>query len=213
VCGCEWLGLSEELFFLLDGPGYGLLQWDEFFLLGAALRMGSGGPEEMSPGLLVATAAQGLQDCGAQVLLSSAEEEGSLGLGQRVVGVTCAMLRGLLMRRGQGCGALRGLLGHLRRSVDRLNSIARACGLGELLRAFGSVEDTARRGAPRLWQHAVLQVRLGQSRSPSLRSFAGGGDHRAFSRPHGPAVRVPFIGSPHTSPGPVESVSRGPRAF
>jgi hypothetical protein len=40
VCSRKWLALSEELFFLLDSPGYGCLQFDQLFFLSACLSFG-----------------------------------------------------------------------------------------------------------------------------------------------------------------------------
>ena len=41
VCTQRWLALSEELFFLLDSPGYGSLGFDEVFFLVSAIIVGS----------------------------------------------------------------------------------------------------------------------------------------------------------------------------
>lgn len=69
VCSRRWLSLAEDLFFLLDSPGYGSLQFDQIFFFSACLVFGlqswtdeSGVESDMSVGMLTAIAANIFKD-------------------------------------------------------------------------------------------------------------------------------------------------------
>lgn len=95
ICSRRWLALAEELFFALDAPGYGCLQYDQVFFFAACLVLGlrswSDSTEvesDLSIGVLTAITANIIKDAcyahtgglnAANALNLSAQEEGAAG--------------------------------------------------------------------------------------------------------------------------------------
>jgi len=78
VCGDRWMRLSEELFFLLDTPGYGILRFDELFIFAGCLVIGMEGlsneselEDELTLTSLTAITLQLMRDAGAAINISS----------------------------------------------------------------------------------------------------------------------------------------------
>mmetsp|Transcript_32583 Transcript_32583/g.60879 ORF Transcript_32583/g.60879 Transcript_32583/m.60879 type:complete len:352 (+) Transcript_32583:34-1089(+) len=76
LCSRRWLSLSEELFFLLDAPGFGHLAFDQFYFLAACMLLArrewlaeSEAEEVLSVTNISALALQLLRDAGASVSL------------------------------------------------------------------------------------------------------------------------------------------------
>jgi len=82
VCTKRWIDLCEELFFCLDTPGYGELRYDEMFFFAGCLTIGLQGwtneaeiENDLSLGVLCATALQMMNDAGATINITSKRHE------------------------------------------------------------------------------------------------------------------------------------------
>jgi len=78
----KWLSLSEELFFCLDSPGYGVLRFDEIFFLSSCLAIGLQGWQNendvetiFNNSVLSAVTLQLMRDMGANINLTSLRQE------------------------------------------------------------------------------------------------------------------------------------------
>ena len=172
VCSHKWLSLSEELFFLLDSPGYGSIGFDETFFFTAALVIGTctKGNRSMSEvedalslrnvGILTL---QIIREAGA-TFNTFAKSDTSVGnrtsigaLPVRKYAITLTMFKYLLIRKGIGELALSRVLSHVQWFLKNTVSISELYNIGVKM-TFSPLENRLELGSPRLWQHSVCSV-------------------------------------------------------
>lgn len=174
----RWISLSEDLFFALDSPGYGFLSFDEVFSFVACLTIGldqmsSSSVEEqaddLSVGMLAASALQLMKDSGVHVIISTSNKSinisaNSSSLTRRdsspmtpsKTDISLPMFKYLLVKKGVNEHALALLIDHVKTCIERLVRLTRQVGDDEIYHSCHPLESRDSLGSPRLWQYACL---------------------------------------------------------
>jgi hypothetical protein len=180
VCDDRWVSLSEELFFVLDSPGFGALSFDEAFFFCACVTIGMQGwssrddlEADVSLTTLAAITIQFIHEAGGSVLANHTATRVGFGEAAAPVNmnskyeVTLPMFKRYLIRRSVGADALKEVLHHVNTCLERVMRLAHASGAVDLTsscRPYSCNSKTV--GSPRLWQQAVLSaVHLPQTSS------------------------------------------------
>jgi hypothetical protein len=187
LCTAQWIAMAEDLFFLLDSPGYGFLTFDEQYFFSACLVIGLRNwtgmadlEDDLSIGMLSAYALQLLVELGAYVSISSNHNQqylhdpklSSVSTAKSVV--TLPMFKAFLMKKGITEQFLAIITNHVKICIERL---CRTCSStpgsqtanSSIYNTLHAVEDNVSIGSPRLFQHAVLSS-IGYSYSETSRT-------------------------------------------
>jgi len=174
VCTDEWLHLSEELFFLLDTSGYGILRFDEMFFFSACLVIGFEGwateaqlETSLSLHSITAMTLQIMRDAGASILVSSLQvlplKSSLISKSQSTkasvspsgkFSISVPMFKAYLLKKGLGKIALANLISHTQECLTRVMYMCRTHA-PDLFQCFFPIEkpqDGDSAGPPRLWQ-------------------------------------------------------------
>jgi len=165
VCDDQWVSLSEELFFVLDSPGFGALSFDEAFFFCACVTIGMQGwssrddlEADVSLTTLAAITIQFIHETGGSVLANHTSAAAPVNMNSKYE-VTLPMFKRYLIRKSVGADALKELLHHVNTCLERVMRLAHTSGAVDLTsscRPFSCNSNTV--GSPRLWQQAVLSA-------------------------------------------------------
>jgi hypothetical protein len=133
VCDDRWASLSEELFFVLDSPGFGALSFDEAFFFCACVTIGMQGwssrddlEADVSLTTLAAITIQFIHETGGIVPANQTAIHVKFGEAAAPVNVnskyevTLPMFKRYLIRRSVGADALKQLLHHVNSCLERV---------------------------------------------------------------------------------------------
>jgi len=168
LCNDRWTTLSEELFFVLDSPGFGALSFDEAFFFCACVTVGMQGwsnldelETDMSLTTLAAITIQFFHEAGGsvahQVTMHVRFGETALPASSKYE-VTMPMFKRYLIRKSVGSDALKQLVDHVKSCLEKVMRLAHTSGATDLYSSCRPYSNSNTIGSPRLWQQAVLSA-------------------------------------------------------
>lgn len=170
ICSERWIGLVEELFFLLDSPGYGLLSFDDIYFLMACCIIGCRNKtnsddlrDDLSVGMIGAYTVQFLADCGNETLPTANPSKRDRYSGNKypTYVITLTKFKHILIKKGLSQRVLAALLRHVKTCLERIvltmqDSLQKPQSYDLLRLSMHPIENHESIGSPKLWQRAVL---------------------------------------------------------